>query len=99
MAPRQDPTTGPLFLQRQRYQMRRLGDAARVLPVAGAVLIYVPLLWPLGEGGDPVPTVGAGVYLFAVWLVTILAAAALARPLMRVQRDQTPQKDDSDAGV
>ena len=86
-------------MERQHYQTRRFGDAARILPVAGAVLIYVPLLWPLGEGNDPVSTVGAGVYLFLVWLMTILAAAALARPLMRVHRDQTPEKDDSDAGV
>ncbi len=40
----------PLFLARHGYRRRRIMDAARVLPVLGAFLFFVPLLWT-GEGG------------------------------------------------
>ncbi len=36
----------PLFLGRVSYRQRRLADAARLLPIFGAVLMGVPLLTP-----------------------------------------------------
>ena len=70
----------PLFLARRSYRRRRMMDAARLLPLAGLVLFLLPGLWHPGE--TPVPDTGRGmIYLFAVWLGLILAAAALARGL------------------
>ncbi|PQO23472.1 hypothetical protein C2I36_07510 [Rhodobacteraceae bacterium WD3A24] len=70
----------PLYLARESYRRRRLMDAARLLPIAGAVLLALPLLW----APEPAPeraTAHDTVYLFGVWLALILAAAALARRL------------------
>lgn len=67
----------PLFLARQAYRRRRMGDAARLLPVLGAVLFLAPLLG--GWGGRT--TAGTGLWLFAVWLGLIVAAGLLGRAL------------------
>ena len=42
--------TRPLFLARHGYRRRRIMDAARVLPILGGFLFFLPLLWR-GEGG------------------------------------------------
>lgn len=69
----------PLFLAPDSYRRRRLMDAARMLPVAGAFLFLLPILWrPSGSGHG---TAFEGIYLFAVWAGLILAAMILARPL------------------
>jgi hypothetical protein len=68
----------PIFVARERYRRRRLGDAARVLPVLGAALVLLPLL---GAELDPWSTSGAKLYLFAVWLGLIIAAGLLSRAL------------------
>jgi hypothetical protein len=62
----------PLFLKRGSYRKRRLRDAARMLPVVGAFLFALPMLW--AQDG----TTGYGPYIFAVWLGLVLAAAAMA---------------------
>lgn len=72
------PARRPVFLERQTYRRRRIMDAARVLPVAGFVLILLPVLWSRGDG---TVIAGEALYLFALWFVLVLAAAALARPL------------------
>jgi hypothetical protein len=70
----------PLFLERDDYRRRRLMDAARILPVLGAILFLLPLLWEPQH--TPLPdTAAGGTYLFAVWGLMILAAALLARRL------------------
>lgn len=74
----------PLFLARQGYRRRRLGDAARALPVLGAVLWLLPLL---ALASNPRTTSGAGIYLFLVWLGLIVAAAVLGRGLSRGMTD------------
>jgi hypothetical protein len=71
----------PLFLGRSSYRRRRLADAARALPVFGAILLILPLLW-----SDP--TQGTGRvgfdlgYLLGLWLALILIAAVLAQGLV-----------------
>ena len=91
------PPRAPLFLERETYRRRRIMDGARILPVAGFVLILLPVLWT--RGGDPGTVTGSptgtatgtaaeAVYLFALWLVLILVAALLARPLRAaIRRD------------
>lgn len=67
----------PVFLERQSYRRRRLMDAARVLPVIGAGLFSVPLLWPAASDGTAgVPTSSAITYVFGVWAVLIVVSAA-----------------------
>ncbi len=82
----------PLFLGRVSYRQRRLADAARLLPIFGAVLMGMPLLWPQGGAEGTPSTSVAMIYVFGCWAVLSLAAAALAAVL-------TPDadKDLSDA--
>ncbi len=67
----------PLFLAPAPYRRRRLRDAARLLPLAGAFLFLLPILWaPRAGGGSATGT--DGLYLFGVWGVLIAAAAWIA---------------------
>lgn len=68
------------FLERKSYRQRRLVDAARLLPFAGAIGFLMPLIWPadLSAGAD---TARGGLYLFVVWFLLIAAAFALSRRL------------------
>ena len=67
----------PVFLDRRSYRQRRLRDALRLMPVLGALLWLVPLLWP--KGAEPVAASAALIYLFAVWAGLIVLSALLAR--------------------
>ncbi len=78
------PERRPLFLERRTYRLRRLMDAARMLPVLGAVLFFVPILWGAGRSGETsVGTAEDGVFLFGVWFALILGAALISRALAR----------------
>lgn len=83
---------GPLFVERQSYRRRRLMDAARILPVVGFVLVLLPVLWT--QGGS-MGTAGQALYVFALWVALILAAAALSRPLGR-EGARNPAKPPAD---
>jgi len=90
----------PLFLARRSYRRRRMMDAARLLPLAGLVMILLPVLWHPAD--TPVPDTARGmIYLFAVWVGLILAAAALARglaPALDAEEEaegSTPEPGDS----
>lgn len=67
-----------LFVARSTYRRRRLRDAARMLPVLGAVLMLLPMLWgnPSDTGGRN--TAVDGIYLFAIWAGLIIAAWLMA---------------------
>lgn len=86
----------PLFLGRAGYKRRRLRDAARMLPVFGAFLLLLPILWD--PAGSPArDTAPDGVYLFAVWAGLIALAAVLAPGLragMGADEDQSAGSDD-----
>ncbi len=66
----------PLFLARQSYRRRRLGDAARTIPVLAAVLFTLPVLW----AEDALTHVGL-IYLFTVWVCLIVVMALITRRL------------------
>lgn len=84
----------PLFLARRAYRLRRLTDAARLLPVVGTFLVLLPVFWR-GANGEAPGTVAGGVYLFAVWAGLILVAAVIARRLGRAEaQHDTPPADD-----
>jgi len=66
---------GPsVFLERRSYRRRRLMDGSKLLPVLGAVLFLIPLLWLISPASDQsVPASRAYVYVFVVWAFLIAA--------------------------
>lgn len=76
------------FLDRGRYRMRRARDAAFVLPIFGAILMAVPILW----GGGKTST--GGIYLFAVWFALIIVAFVISRLLRRMPGEMTENSRD-----
>jgi len=93
-----DPRDKPLFLARQGYRQRRMIDAARVLPVFGAFLLLVPVLWdPAGSvDPDPAPRLAErGAYVFAVWALLVLGAALLGRRLQDADTSSTIPAGDA----
>lgn len=86
----------PVFLERQSYRRRRLMDAARLLPVFGAALFMVPLLWSKGDDGAPaVQTSTAMIYVFGVWAVLILCAAVFSKFARRWRNNDSPHGPSS----
>ena len=80
----------PLFLARQSYRRRRLGDAARLIPLLGVVLLLIPVLWSTGHR-----TSFGIIYIFAVWGGLIVIIGLLARPLAKVMTDHDrPEEPD-----
>ena len=74
------PQPRPLFLARQTYRLRRLMDAARLLPILGFFLFLFPILWGPGTSIAR-STVFDGLYLFLVWPFLILCALLISRTL------------------
>lgn len=84
------PPRAPLFLERETYRRRRLMDAGRILPVVGFVALLLPVLWTRsGRMG----TAGEMVYIFALWPLLVLAAAALSGPLRAALRRERSRAD------
>lgn len=86
------PVKPALFLERASYRRRRVGDAARCLPLLGVVLWLIPLLWH-NDGEAAQSNASTLVYIFCVWVVLILLAAVLARVLPDTDpaHDTTPR--------
>ncbi len=80
----------PLFLERQSYRRRRLTDAARLLPLLGAALFLVPLLWDgaadveTTENGPRVATSQAIMFIFGAWALLIAVSAFLGAAIGRL---------------
>ena len=83
----------PLFLAKSGYRRRRLHDAARLVPLFGVFLIFLPILWDPGATPE-VDTARDGLYLFGVWAGLIAIAAVLAPALRRNAGSET-QTDTS----
>ena len=68
------------FVERRAYRRRRMVDAARLLPIAGAALICLPLLWR-GVEGEAAKTTHVMLFLFLLWgglaIVSALISAFL----------------------
>ncbi len=74
------------FLPRSGYRLRRLHDAARLLPLFGLFLLVLPVLWTPTDD-ELRRTASDGIYLFAVWIGLIAVAALFARKLGRAHED------------
>ena len=66
----------PLFLERASYRQRRLRDAVRLIPIFGAILWAIPLLWSRDTSNAAVV-----LYVFGVWVLLIIASALTSRRL------------------
>lgn len=86
----EDPTNPSVFLERQSYRRNRLADAARLLPLIGAAVLSVPLLWPSADSAQvisgaeqAIPTSVAIRYIFGTWAgligVSVLFGLAVKR--------------------
>ena len=72
-----------LFLERRTYRRNRLQDAARLLPILGAVLFFAPIFI---RDGTAFSGEGPGlatwlVYYFVVWLGLIVLTGVVSRAL------------------
>ncbi|MCZ0812874.1 hypothetical protein N5A93_11580 [Roseovarius sp. EGI FJ00037] len=76
---------GPVFLERRTYRRRRMADAARLLPILGAALFGLPLLW--GIEGEATPTTRVMFYIFSTWLVLTVLTAVISRYLRQEKQD------------
>ncbi len=86
------PPSGPVYLARASYRQRRLRDVARMLPLAGAVLWLLPVLYIAPSTGV------VGLYVFGVWFVLTLIAAVIAGKLDHTN-DAEKGSVDTDDGV
>jgi len=89
------PPREPLFLARQNYRRRRLADAARLVPVLGALLFMIPILATSGGGAS---TARGGMYVFLVWLALIGVAGFLSRRLVERSGAASPAPGDDNKG-
>jgi hypothetical protein len=71
----------PLFLERASFHRRRLGDAARVLPVLAMLAMLVPVWWVPRS----LSYAGGAVWIFTLWAVLIIAVRILHRALLRAE--------------
>ena len=72
------PQEKPVFLERRRYRAERLHDVAKILPILGIVLLFIPLLW---RGDAQTSNAFALQYIFGIWLLLILLTWLVARRL------------------
>ncbi|MGI9388954.1 MAG: hypothetical protein ACR2O1_02755 [Boseongicola sp.] len=77
----------PIFLERQSYRRRRLGDAAKLIPVVGAILLLMPILV-----GSAARTSSGLIYIFAVWAILIALIALISRRLVKsISESESPE--------
>ncbi len=85
----------PVFVDRRAYRRRRMADAARILPIFGAGLICIPLLWT-DQAGGAASTGAVMVYLFAVWVLLAILAAVISGYLKPSGQEDDAPKDETE---
>lgn len=73
------------------YRRQRLGDLARLLPLVGVALFFVPLL-----GANARMTGATGIWLFLCWAGLIAVAAWLARHLSPALGHEPPPEGEAE---
>ncbi|AZV77792.1 hypothetical protein EBB79_07715 [Parasedimentitalea marina] len=91
--------TAAVFVERKTYRHRQLMDIARLLPIIGALLFCVPLMWP-NPDPYPAPDTAGGMamseaitYMFVVWTLLILASLAFGVAVRRWAENWTEGTD------
>ena len=74
-------TEQKLFVEPRNYRARRMVDGLRVLPMAGIVLIAMPLFW--GGSQEPVKSSAVMLFLFGVWISLILLNFLITRRISK----------------
>ncbi|MBT8152838.1 hypothetical protein KMP13_02840 [Epibacterium ulvae] len=72
------------FVDRRTYRRRRLMDLSRMLPVFGALLLMLPLMW--SPSGTDAPTWSMSavlIYVFTTWVGLILLALVFGMAVRR----------------
>ncbi|MBV1895146.1 MAG: hypothetical protein KUG70_01720 [Rhodobacteraceae bacterium] len=95
-----DDRSSPLvFLEHQSYRRNRLADAARLLPVIGAAVLSVPLLWPgadsatvLAGEAEAVRMSKAILYIFGTWAGLIALSVVFGMAARRWGQSDGPQR-------
>ncbi|MEX3014922.1 hypothetical protein [Gymnodinialimonas hymeniacidonis] len=72
-----------LFLERRRYRLNRLQDAARLLPILGLILIFGPI-FIRGTGDEAESLSVTLVYYFGIWIGLIVLSALVSVALTRL---------------
>lgn len=88
-----------VFLERKSYRRRRMMDGLRLVVILGAILWVIPVFWPVEDAGGlaPVSMSRALFYVFGVWAVLIVLAAALVRGVKENPRSEAPPLDGPEA--
>ncbi|MDE0850201.1 hypothetical protein [Yoonia sp.] len=79
----------PLYLARASYRQRRLRDIIRILPLAGFLAWILPVM-----SGQVPATSAVGLYIFAGWIVLIVASAWVTSRLTPEAESQSATNDD-----
>jgi hypothetical protein len=72
-------------------------DAARLMPFAAGVLFLLPALWHPASTPEP-DTAWGTVYLFAIWMLLIVAAYLLSNGLLAAMRSEDEDDHPPHAG-
>ncbi|WP_207768687.1 hypothetical protein [Pelagivirga sediminicola] len=92
------PATGrPVFVARGTYRRRRMVDAAAMLPILGALLFMLPLLW-VGAGGGAARTSIVMIYVFAVWTLLVVLSVVITR-ILGSATDTRREEDEAAEGA
>ncbi|NOX74134.1 MAG: hypothetical protein GXP03_11135 [Alphaproteobacteria bacterium] len=66
------------FLDLKSYRQKRMLDAAKLLPLAGALVFLFPLVYLFVSPHGPISPGITAIYFFVIWLVLILLTRFLA---------------------
>jgi len=73
-----EPEKPVVFLERKRYRAQRMRDVAKMLPILGIVLLFIPLLW---RGDAQTSNAFAVQYIFGTWILLLVLTGFVSRRL------------------
>ncbi|MDF1670523.1 MAG: hypothetical protein P1U83_12995 [Roseovarius sp.] len=85
--------TKSVFLERRAYRQRRFADGARMLPLFGAALFFIPLLWSLTDDKVTLTSYVMS-FVFLSWVGLIIISAFVSSKLPKDMPDAAPAKDE-----
>lgn len=87
-----------VIVARAAYRHRRMIYAAALFPIAGAILLVLPLLWERPDGGAA-RTSHVLIYVFTVWTLLVILSAAITRGLGIGARTGAEARAEAGAGA